>query len=108
MAKGAASSVSPHRRATPRMIPMLKMMKQARSAFSLLSADEIRQQAETPLHIGLVADGSGAYAEMEEFLVPAALPRSEWRRRMCQVHRANDADVPGKVDFVLYEPGLAC
>jgi uncharacterized protein (DUF697 family) len=87
---------------------MLQMMKQARAAFSLLSADEIRQRAEKPVHIGLVADGSAAYAEMEEFLVPSTLPRAEWRRRMSQIHRANDADVPGKVDLVLYEPGLAC
>jgi uncharacterized protein (DUF697 family) len=87
---------------------MLKVLKQAKSAFSLLSADEIRKQAELPLHFGLVADSSGAYAEMEEFLVPSTLPRPEWRRRMCQVHRANDADVPAAVDIVLYEPGLPC
>src|SRR5450756_2689572 len=87
---------------------MLKVLKQAKSAFSLLSADEIRKQAEIPLHFGLVADSSGAYAEMEEFLVPSTLPRPEWRRRMCQGHRANDADVPANVDVVLYEPGLPC
>ena len=55
---------------------MLKLMKQARAAFSMLSADEMPEQAAKPLHVGLVADGSGAYAEMEEFLVPAALPRA--------------------------------
>ena len=87
---------------------MLKVLKQAKAAFSLLSADEIRKQAEVLVHFGLVADGSGAYAEMEEFLVPSTLPRAEWRRRMCQVHRANDADVPANVDIVLYEPGLPC
>jgi hypothetical protein len=87
---------------------MLKVLKQAKAAFSLLSADEIRNQAETPLHIGLVADGSGAYAEMEEFLVPSTLPRPEWRQRMTQVHRANDANVPSNVDIVIYEPGLPC
>ena len=87
---------------------MLKLMKQAKAAFSLLSADEIRKQADTPVHFGLVADGSGAYAEMEEFLVPSTLPRPEWRQRMMQVHRANDADVPANVDIVLYEPGLPC
>src|ERR1035441_4046519 len=87
---------------------MLKIMKQAKAALSLLSADDILKQAELPVHIGLVADGSSAYAEMEEFLAPSTLPRQEWRRRMCQVHRANDADVPGKVDIVLYEPGLPC
>jgi uncharacterized protein (DUF697 family) len=87
---------------------MLKVIKQARTAFSLLSADEIRQQAETPIHIGLVADGSDAYREMEEFLVPSALARPEWRRRMSQIHRANDPDVPIQVEIVLYETGLVC
>lgn len=87
---------------------MLKVMKQAKAAFSLLSADEIHKQAELPVHFGLVADGSGAYAEMEEFLVPSTLPRQEWRRRMSQVHRANDSHVPANVDIVLYEPGLPC
>jgi hypothetical protein len=87
---------------------MLNVLKQAKSAFSLLSAEEIRKQAELPVHIGLVADSSGAYAEMEEFLVPATLPRQEWRRRLTQVHRANDVEVPAHVDIVLYEPGLPC
>ncbi len=87
---------------------MLSVIKQARSALSLLSADEIRQQSELPVHIGLVADSSGAYAEMEEFLAPSTLPRQEWRRRLTQVHRANDPEVPSHVDIVLYEPGLPC
>ena len=87
---------------------MLKLMKQAKAAFSLLSADEIAKQASVPVHIGLVADGSGAYAEMEELLVPSTLPRPEWRQRMMQVHRANDTAVPSNVDIVLYEPGLPC
>ena len=87
---------------------MLNVLKQAKAAFSLLSADEIRKHAELPVHFGLVADSSGAYAEMEEFLAPSTLPRQEWRRRMTQVHRANDAEVPANVDIVLYEPGLPC
>src|SRR5947199_6529961 len=87
---------------------MLKLLKQAKAALTLLSADEIAKQASTPIHVGLVADGSAAYAEMEEFLVPTSLPRPEWRERMLQVHRANDADVPKDVDIVLYEPGLPC
>jgi len=83
-------------------------MKQARAALSLMSADEIQKQATQPLHFGLVADGSSAYAEMEDFLVPRGLPREEWRQRIGQVHRANDSDVPAQVDIVLYEPGLPC
>jgi hypothetical protein len=87
---------------------MFNLLKQARAAIPLLSADEIRNHAESPVHIGLVADGSNAYAEMEEYLVPALLPRNEWRQRMSQVYRANDSNVPAKVDIVLYEPGLPC
>jgi hypothetical protein len=87
---------------------MIKYFKQARAALSLLSADEVRARAEKPIHFGLVADSSGAYAEMEEFLVPHSLPRPERLRRLAQVYRANDVEPPSKVDIVLYESGLAC
>jgi hypothetical protein len=87
---------------------MLNAFKPARAAFSLLKPQDILDSAEKAIHIGLVADSSGAYAEMEDFLVPAGTPRAEWRQRMAQVHRANDATVPARVDLVLYEPGLAC
>jgi uncharacterized protein (DUF697 family) len=87
---------------------MLKVLKQARTAFSLLRPQDIREAAERPVRIGLVADGSGAYAEMEDFLVPADTPRPEWRVRINQVHRANDPQVPNRVDIILYEPGLPC
>jgi uncharacterized protein (DUF697 family) len=87
---------------------MNKVLKQTKAAFSLLNPGAILMQAETPIHFGLVADGSSAYAEMEEFLVPATLARQEWRHRMSQVHRANDPDVPSDVDIVLYESGISC
>ena len=87
---------------------MWEMIRQARAALSMLSADEVMRHAERPVTVGLVADGSGAYAEMEAFLVPEGTPRSETRLRMSQVFRANDNEVPANVDLVLYEPGLAC
>jgi hypothetical protein len=87
---------------------MLKLLKQARAAFSMLDADEVMKRAEQPVKVGLVADGSGAYAEMEEFLVPEGTPRPLWRSRMNLIHRANDPGVPPDVDIVIYEPGLAC
>jgi len=74
----------------------------------MLNADEVMNQANRPVTIGLVADGSSAYAEMEEFLVPELMPRPLWRSRMNQIHRANDPGGPPDVDFVLYEPGLPC
>jgi len=87
---------------------MLKLLKQARTAFSMLSAGEVRKRAEKPVHIGLVADNSGAYAEMEAFLVPGGSPREERQQRILQIHRASDAEPPNQVDIVLYEPGIAC
>jgi len=87
---------------------MLKMMKQARAAISMLSADEVRQRAEKPVHFGLVADSSGAYAEMEDFLMPGDLPRAERLRTIEKIHRASDPEPPSQVDIVLYEPGLPC
>jgi len=87
---------------------MLELLKQARAAMSLLSAEEVTRRAQRPVTVGLVADGSGAYAEMEDFLVPDRMPRAAWRTRINQVYRANDPDVPSQVDVVLYEPGLAC
>jgi len=87
---------------------MLKLLKQARAAFSMLSAEEVRKRAEKPIHFGLVADSSGAYAEMEAFLVPGGLSREERQQRILQVHRASDAEPPNQVDIVLYEPGISC
>src|SRR5215471_4565679 len=87
---------------------MLDRLKQVRAAVSMLSADEVRHHAERPVMIGLVADGSGAYAEMEDFLVPEGMPRALRRVRMNQISRANDPQATADVDIVLYEPGLAC
>src|SRR4051794_6174037 len=87
---------------------MLKLLKQARAAFSMLSADEVRRRAEKPIHFGLVADNSAAYSEMDEFLLPAGMPPEERAVRLVQVHRAHDPEPPEQVDLVLYEPGIAC
>jgi hypothetical protein len=87
---------------------MLKMLKDARAALAMLNPEQVRRRAETPIQIGLVADSSGAYAEMEEFLAPPELPREERLERMGQIHRASDPEPPSAVDVVLYEPGLAC
>jgi uncharacterized protein (DUF697 family) len=87
---------------------MLNTVKQARAAFALLSPGEIRTCAAQPMHIGLVADGSAAYSEMEDFLIPAGVPHSVRIQLMQQVHRSSDPGVPQNVDLVLYEPGIPC
>jgi uncharacterized protein (DUF697 family) len=87
---------------------MLNTVKQARAALALLSPGDITHRATKPVHIGLVADGSAAYSEMEDFLIPAGVPHAVRIQLMEQVHRSSDPGVPQDVDLVLYEPGLPC
>jgi hypothetical protein len=87
---------------------MLQYIKQAKSALSLLSPDEVRQRAERPVVVGLVAVESAAYADMEDFLTPAAVSHDQRMQTMLSVHRACDPGIPEKYDLVLYEQGLEC
>jgi hypothetical protein len=43
---------------------------------------------------------------MEDFLIPANLPRAVREERYGLVHRAGDPNPPEEVDFVLYEEGI--
>jgi hypothetical protein len=85
---------------------MLRYLKQARSAFSLLNPDQVRQRAERRLDVGLVAASSAGYAELEDFLVPSAVSHSKRMELMDHIYRAGDPGLPEKFDVVLYEPGV--
>jgi hypothetical protein len=87
---------------------MLRYFKQAKSALSLLSPSEVRQRAERPLAIGLVAEGPAAYAEMEDFLAPSPVSHEKRMQAMQNVYRACDPGIPQKYDLVLYQQGLPC
>jgi len=87
---------------------MLRYLKQARSAFALLSPEAVRARAERPVVVGLVAEGSPAYADIEDFLMPPEVSHDKRMQVMQSVHRACDPDTPNKYDLVLYEQGLPC
>ncbi len=80
-------------------IVMLKAIKQARAAFSLLSPDDIRERSRRTIRFGLVATGPAGYEKMERFLVPTGSVEG-------LVFRAGDPSSPPDVDLVLYECGL--
>ncbi len=84
---------------------MLNAIKQVRAAFSLLSPADIRERAERPVTIGLVAGRDRNFEEMESFFAPdaSAVTPSE---PVSMVYRAGSPDVPARVDLVLYEDGL--
>jgi len=87
---------------------MLKFLKQARSAISMLNPNEVRQLAGRRLVVGLVAETHTAYVEMEDFLTPAAVSHERRMQVMQSVYRASDRGIPDKYDLVLYEQGLPC
>jgi uncharacterized protein (DUF697 family) len=85
---------------------MLKAIKQARTAFSLLNPDEVRRLAARSISFGLVAMGGRHYADMEDFLIPAGVSRETRMELIQHVHRAGDAQAPDHVDLVLYQDGI--
>jgi hypothetical protein len=85
---------------------MLRTLRQARAALSMLRPEEVRKMAERQIHFGLVAADDWGYSEMENFLLPDRMPRSLRLERAGQVHRAGESNVPQKVDVVLYQMGL--
>ncbi|HTQ58461.1 MAG TPA: hypothetical protein VMI94_28560 [Bryobacteraceae bacterium] len=87
---------------------MLRYLKQAKSAIAMLSPEEVRARAERPLIVGLVAEGSPAYADIEDFLMPSAVTHDKRMQVMQSVYRASDAGIPSKYDLVLYQQGLPC
>lgn len=87
---------------------MFRTIAQVRSAFSLLSPDAVRKRVQHPVAIGLVAADEHGYAELEDFLVPRALPDPVRRELLRTVHRAGATDAPSQVELVLYAPGIPC
>jgi len=85
---------------------MIRTLKQARAAMSLLNPEEILRRARRPVHIGLVASGAAGYAQMEEFLLPPSLPLDERTYLLDKLHRVNDPTTPEAVDLILFEEGL--
>ena len=86
---------------------MLKVIKQARTAFLLLNPDEVRRLAGRSISFGLVAMGGRDYADMEDFLIPAGVSRETRAELIQRVHRAGDVQAPDHVDLVLYQDGIA-
>ncbi len=87
---------------------MLRYLKQARAALSLLNPDEVRRRAERRLAVGLVASSSSAYADIEDFLAPSAVSHEKRMEIIQSVYRSGDPGIPKKFDLVLYEQGLPC
>ncbi len=74
----------------------------------MLNPAGVRRLATRPVHIGLVAGAPPAYAEMEDFLVPASVSHERRLELVEYLHRASDEDGSQQPDLVLFDSALAC
>jgi hypothetical protein len=83
-----------------------KFLQQIRGAVAKLNPNDIRQTAERPIGIGLVASSSHGYNAMEDYFAPAAISRGKRWETAALLHRVGDAGAPASFDLEIYEEGL--
>lgn len=82
------------------------VLQQVRRAVGNLNPQEVRDTAERPLAVRLVASNSAGYAAMEEFLSPRHFSKSKRWEQVQALHRADDPGAPDRFDIEIYEAGL--
>jgi len=85
---------------------MLRFFKNIRAAIASLNPDQVRERADRPLRVGLVAQTSQALAAMEDFLVPARVSHKKRLELMHSIYRPGDPGTPPEFDLVLREEGV--
>ncbi len=85
---------------------MLRTLRQARAAISHLNPSQIRDLANRPVRLGLIAATQGGYEEMEETLAPSSAAGNERAAARSYMFRGGDPAAPSAVDLVLYDEGI--
>lgn len=85
-----------------------RILQQVRQAVGNLNPQDVRDTAERPLAIRLVASASAGYAEMEDFLSTPDCSRQKRFEQAQALHRADDLGNPQEFDLEIYEKGLPC
>jgi hypothetical protein len=78
---------------------MLKYLRQVRAAAAMLNPAEVRNRAEQPITVGLIAEDSLGFARMEDTL-------GFGRGGPLPAFRAGDPNAPPRVDLVFYDAHL--
>ena len=84
------------------------LLKSLQSAYSNLNPEQVRQLAEKPLAIELVADTEEAYSYMEAYLLPAKTFAADRVTGLKTLHRTTNRNKPAAADITIYEQGIAC
>lgn len=83
-------------------------LKTLQSAYSNLNPEQVRQLANKPLTIELVADTEEAYTYMEAYLLPAQTLAADRVTGLKTLHRNSNRNKPENADITIYEQGIAC
>lgn len=84
------------------------LIQQIRTAIANLNPEEVRREAGRRVHVGLAAGSAARFAEMEDYLVPAAASHEKRMEVQPLLVRPGDPGAPQKLDLLLYEQGLPC
>lgn len=83
-----------------------QFVSQVKSAIAKLNPDEVRELAERPISIGLVAADSAGFAAMEDFLCPQNISRNRRFELVKVLHRIGQAGPPEHLDLEIWQRGL--
>jgi len=84
----------------------MSVFSELKHALTNLRPHEVRQMADRPLDIGLVATSAAGYTAMENFFAPPDTSRERRAEILAMLHRAGDPGIPERFDLVLYEQML--
>ena len=86
----------------------LGIFNSLRTAYASLNPEQVRQMAERPVTIELVADTVEAYAEMEAYFIPAITSAEDRASGLLRMRRASNPERPEAADLTIYEEGVPC
>jgi hypothetical protein len=81
---------------------------QIKTAFQHLNPRQVREDAEQPISVGLIAANSAGYAAMEDFLAPPSISHAKRYELVNVLHRAGDPGAPDSFDVAICDAGAPC
>lgn len=84
-----------------------RVLREVRAALSALNPADVREQAERPVRVGLVASCGESFAVMEDFLAPSLQSQEKRIGALQSVYRIGEDAGADEVDFILAEQGMA-
>ncbi len=85
-----------------------QIYSQIKAAFQHLNPEQVRELAERPLAVGLIASGREGYAAMEDLLAPPSLSRERRQQVERVLYQMDEPAAPDHFDLLLCDSELAC